>query len=483
MNPNLRPALPNTRPALPNTRPALPKISRLLAPALLALLAGCQSGGLHTIAECKVGDWSAIGRKDGHAGLPQNFKERQAFCSAYIKDAGQTGMEANYQSGWQQGNWDLWSETGRADGRNALPLTQMETHAAGIPKQRPPINRAAYESGWQAGNSEYWQDIGQRAGSAGQPLSGRETSRADAAARQLRFDEAAYDNGWQAGNLAYWSDAGREDARNGVPDSQFAARAAAAKRAGVQVQQAAYRHAWDAEIPNYWKNLGNTDAVSGWDFEMRRREARQKGLKVFEAEYRQSWEARLAAYWSEVGSADGYGHPFQLEERIANAARDRVFVINRSRELYTRAWEEQNARYCGVDEVFERGRHNQQMAFEVCRGDQQNLARRAYFGGQDYEALTGRQKQAQAEVDEYTRNNTELRRKLEQVESAIRSNAANKQRPANDETARQDQRLEHEHHELEDRIEENRRELDEARRRAEQYSRQMQQIRRDLYLK
>lgn len=472
----------NLHPILPNMR-ALPKISRLIAPALLALLAGCQTGGMHTIAECKVGDWSAIGRKDGHAGLVQNFAERKAFCSTYVKDKDTGNIEADYQSGWAKGNWDLWAETGRTDGRNALPLTQLESHAAAIPKQRAPLNRAAYESGWQAGNSEYWQDTGYRAGASGQPLSAREASRADAAARQLRFDETAFENGWKSGNLAFWSNAGLDDASNGVPDSQFAARAANARAAGVAVQREAYQAAWDAEIPNYWKKLGNTDAVSGYDFEMRRREARQKGLKVFEAEYRQSWEARLATYWSEAGNADGYGHPFQLEARIANAARDRVFVIARTRELYTQAWEAQNARYCGAEAAFERGRHNEQMAFEVCRGDQQNLARRAYLGGQDYEALANRQKQARAEMDDHTREISELRRKLEQVESAIRANAANKQRPANEQTASQDKRLEHEHHDLEDRLEENRRELDEARRREERYSQQMQQIRRDIYLK
>lgn len=459
------------------------RLKLLLIPALLALLAGCQSGGMHTIAECKVGDWSAIGHKDGHAGLVQNFAERRAFCSAYVKDKEAGNTEADYLSGWAKGNWELWEAAGRTDGGNALPLTQEDAHAAAIPKQRAPLNRPAYEAGWLAGNSAYWQESGLRAGRAGLPQSARESSRADAAARPLRFDEAAFDNGWQAGNLAYWSDAGQQDARNGVPDSQFAARAASARAAGVLVRREAYQAAWDAEIPNYWKNLGNSDAVTGHDFEMRRREAKQKGLKIFEAEYRQSWEARLAAYWSQAGGEDGYGHPNRLEERIASASSDGVFVIAATRELYTRAWQQQNARYCSVDEAFERGRHNERMAIEVCLGDQQFAARRAYLGGQDYEAAAAKQKQARAEMDEYSREGTELRRKLEQVEGAIRSNAANKQRPANDETAKQDQRLEHEHHELEDRLEENRRELEAARRLEDQYSQQMQKIRRDLYLK
>ncbi|MDD2721011.1 MAG: DUF2799 domain-containing protein [Gallionella sp.] len=457
-------------------------LCRLVAPALLALLAGCQTG-MHTLAECKVGDWNAIGHKDGQAGLVQNFKERQAFCSAYVKDKDAGSMEADYQSGWKQGNWDLWSEAGRNDGRMALPETQMDVRASAIPKQHAPLNRVAYESGWLTGNSAYWQDMGQRAGTDGKPLSEKAQSRANADAQHLRFDEAAYENGWKTGNLAFWSNAGFQDAHNGIPESQFNARAAAAKSAGVLVQSAAYHTAWNGEIPNYWKNLGTADAVSGRDFEMRNREARQNGLKVFEAEYRQSWEARLATYWSEAGNEDGYGHPFQLEERIANAARDGVFVIARTRDLYTRAWEVQNLRYCNVDDAFNRGRRNERMAIEVCREPQQSQVRRAYLAGQDYEAVAVKHKHALDEIDEYARKNTTLHQQLQQVEGVIRNNAANKQRPVNEETARQDKRLEHEHHDLEDQIEQNQRKLSEARRWEDQYNQQMQRIKRDIYLK
>ena len=192
--------------------PSKQHLKQLISIATLALLlTGCQTT-MQQVSDCKVGDWVAIGNKDGHAGLIQKLDERKAFCSSYTKDGGKTDTATNYQSGWEQGNWDLWSDTGRNDGRAALPASQLETHVTQIPKGHAPANRPAYDAGWLTGNTEHWRDVGTRVGSAGMSLAQKDASRTEAATRQIRFDEVAYENGWQAGNLTYWQNAGFEDA-------------------------------------------------------------------------------------------------------------------------------------------------------------------------------------------------------------------------------------------------------------------------------
>lgn len=457
-------------------------VKRWLFIVLMALLfTGCQTS-MNKVADCKAGDWVGIGHRDGYAGLMQNFKERQVFCSAYQHGASKVDSAADYVTGWTQGNWDLWSEAGRSDGRHALPESQVETHVANLNKHHAPVNRPAYAAGWLMGNAEYWQDFGQQAGSAGKPLAAKETSRAEAATLNIRFDEVAYERGWKTGNTLYWQKMGFEDAHNGIPDSQLRTRTTTANVMGVLVQAEVYLAAWNAEIPNYWKKLGEVDAVSGKNFEMRSQEAKQKGLKIYEAEYRQSWEARLVLYWTQVGNDDGYGHPFQLEERMARATRDQVFVIARTRELYTNAWEVQNTRYCNVDEAFARGRRREFMAFEVCKPNVQGQVKRAYLSGQDYEMTAAKHSRAHAEVDEHARRVRDVRAKLEQINRDIRSHREDKKRVVNAETRREDKQHEDERHQLEEQLERAERQLAEARRREEMLEQQMLKLKRDIYL-
>ncbi|MDD4958026.1 MAG: DUF2799 domain-containing protein [Gallionella sp.] len=452
----------------------------ILTAIMALLLTACQST-MQKIADCKAGDWNAIGYKDGYAGTLQNFEEHRTFCSRHTDASQPADAAAIYQVAWAKGDWAAWAEKGQVDGRSFLPLTQVESYGAKIPKDHAPVNRPAYESGWLVGNAAYWQDVGRVSGSVGESLAQKASRRADAAARQIRFDEAAYDSGWQVGNRLYWQNAGSQDAHNGIADSNLTTRAAAAKTAGLLVQADAYRAAWNAEIPNYWKTLGEQDAVSGKDFAMRRAEAQRSGLKIFEAEYQQSWETRLAVYWTQAGNEDGFGHPFQLEERIAHAAQNRVFVIARTRELYTNAWELQNTRYCNVDDTFARGRRNEYMAIEVCKPNVQGQMKRAYLSGQDYELTTAKHNRAHAEVDEHARRVRDARARLEHINRDIAGHLSDKKRVINAETLREDKQHENERHQLEEQLEHAEHQLGEARRREEILEQQLLKLKRDIY--
>lgn len=453
----------------------------LFALLFALLLSGCQAT-LQKIADCKAGDWTVIGHKDGYAGVLQNFEERSKFCSRHTEGGQPADAVALYQAGWAKGDWAAWSEKGQTDGRAFLPLSQLDAHIAKRPKDHAPANRPAYESGWLVGNSAYWQATGQAAGSAGEALAQKASRQATAAARQIRFDEVAYDSGWQEGNRLYWQSVGYQDAHNGIPDSNLTRRAAAAKTAGLLVQAEVYRAAWNAEIPNYWHNLGTQDAVSGTDFAMRRAEAQRSGLKIFEAEYQQSWEARLIAYWTQVGNEDGFGHPFQLEARIARAAQDRVFVIARTRELYTTAWDAQNSRYCNVDDAFARGRRNERMAIDVCKPNVQGQMKRAYLSGQDYEATVAKRDHVHAEVNAHARRVRDIRARLDHINHEIRSHLADKKRVMNAETLREDKQHENERHLLEEQLDHAERQLAETRRREDMLEQQMLKLQRDIYL-
>ncbi|RFP08122.1 MULTISPECIES: DUF2799 domain-containing protein [unclassified Duganella] len=457
---------------------------RPLILALPLLLAGCQST-MQRIADCKVGDWTAIGHKDGVQGEPSDYAERKDFCDDHSDDKkpAAIGAEAQYIAGWAQGNWDLWSQLGQQDGGKGLQ-PQYDAHAASddVRKHKTPLNRPAYDAGWAIGNSEYWKGLGKRSGTDGQPLSAqKDAARARAAGMQLRFDEAAYTDGWQIGNRTFWQDAGYTDARNGTPDSAFRDRASNARSAGVQVQEEAYRAAWNGEIVNYWRNLGTQDAVSGKDFAMRSKEARAKGLKIFESEYRQAWEARLTDYWRQTGADDGYGKPFMLDDRIANAGRNGVFVIAATRDLYTAAWDEQNARYCMPENAFERGRTNSGMAVEVCRGELRNQLKHAYVSGQDYEVAAAKYRQAVDDANEISGRLNDARHRLDRLQREIRSNLEAKDRVVNDDTRRQDARREQERRDLIDYIRQLERQLDDARRWVERHEQQMQRLRREIY--
>jgi hypothetical protein len=456
------------------------KTSLRLIPILL-LLAGCQSH-MQRVADCKVGDWTAIGHKDGKSGEPANYAERKDFCDDHADKPAIADASTRYTAGWAQGNWDLWYALGGKDGeQGAQP--QYAKHAASedVRKHKTPLNPNAYDAGWTAGNSTYWNDTGKREGTAGLPLTQKETNRSKAASTQLRFDDQAYTDGWRAGNRTFWSDAGYSDARNGTPDSEFRNRAAAARSAGVDVQEDSYRSAWNVEIVNYWRNLGTTDATNGREFGTRGREAKAKGLKIHEQEYRQAWEARLVAYWRDTGAADGYGQPFMLEQRMNNASRDKVFVIPETRDAYTNAWRQENARYCTPENAFERGRASTGMAVEVCAPAAQNQLKHAYVSGQDFEVVAAKQQHAVAEANELANRVRDARGRLGRLEREIRSNLEAKDRPANDETAKQDRRREQERRELVDYLQRLERQLDDARRWVERHDQQMQRLRREIY--
>lgn len=457
-----------------------------LLPLIIAstLLAGCQST-MQRIADCKVGDWNVIGQKDGLMGEPAKFAERKDFCDdhAEARTPAATDAAGRYGAGWAQGNWDLWHALGSKDGQLGLQSSQYDRHAAGdeVRKHQTPLNRPAYDAGWTAGNSAYWRDIGKRDGTTGQPLAQKEASRGRATAMQLRFDEAAYSDGWQVGNRTFWTDAGFTDARNGTPDSEFRNRAAAARTAGVLVQEESYRAAWNAEIVNYWRNLGTQDAVSGKEFGVRGKEAKQKGLKIYEQEYRQAWENRLLEYWRQAGADDGYGKPFMLEQRIANASRDGVFSIPGTSNAYTAAWQEQNAKYCVPDVAFERGRTSIGMAIDVCRAELRNQLKHAYVSGQDYEATAAKYRQALGLASELADRMRDARNRLGRLEREIRSNLESKDRAVNDETRNQDRRREQDRRELVDYIQRLDRQLDDARRWVDRHDQQMQRLRREIY--
>jgi hypothetical protein len=461
----------------------LPRWTCTIALAVSLLLSAC-AGTQQRIADCKVGDWQNIGRKDGAAGIAPNFAERKEFCDQHEQGGAKADPAAGYAAGWALGNADFWSALGEADGRAALPASTWDSRAASpdVHKKSTPLNRGAYESGWTRGLAAYWEGLGKREGTAGRPVTQKEGARGSAAAQGIRFDEAAWLAGWKLGNRTYWQDAGFEDARNGVPDSAFRGRDSAAREAGVLVQEDAYRQAWNGEIPNYWQRLGTLDAVTGKDFAMRRAEAQKKGLKIFETAYRSAWEARLADYWSKAGHDDGFGQPFLLERRIADAARNGVFVVARTRELYSQAWAAENARYCNPDNAFESGRRNAGIAIEVCQPPVQNQLKRAYLSGQDYEAAAGRLAAAQTESNGLERRLHELRRQIEKLDKEIRGNLDKKDRVVNEETAKQDKRREQERHELAERFKRVEREWNESRHREERLQRDMEGLRRDIYL-
>lgn len=459
--------------------------SRLTLMVFAVLLAGCSASMKQRIAACKVGDWQQIGNTDGLDGAPSNFAERKDFCDDHGDDARPAAADAaaRYAAGWEQGNAAMWTAVGVADGARALPQTQFAVRAASdeVRKRKTPLNERAYDAGWLQGIARYWEGVGKRDGVAGQPASRQEASRTEAGQAGIRFDAAAYANGWRIGNRQFWQDAGANDASNGVPDSEFMQRAATARSAGVQVQEDVYRAAWTVEIVNYWRNLGARDAVSGYEFGVRGKEARAKGLKVFEAEYRQAWEKRLMEYWQQAGMEDGYGKPFLLEQRIASARRDGVFAIPDTRKIYTAAWEAENARYCVPENAFEHGRANNSIMIEVCQPALRDKLKRAYFSGQDFATAEVKQRQALADAQQLEAQLYDGRRRLDRLERDIRNSQPTKDKPATDESSKQDRRREQERRELIDFLRRLERQLDGARLWLDQNEFHMQRLRREIY--
>ncbi|MBI3712229.1 MAG: DUF2799 domain-containing protein, partial [Burkholderiales bacterium] len=294
--------------------------------ALASGLVACQST-LRQIKDCKQGDWSLIGNKDGAKGLPANYEERRSFCAGVDGEKIKAESATLYQTGWEAGNYQLWQKLGMTDGAFPRPSAyyEQQTHAESVRENKTPLNQPAYLDGWTQGNASYWRSIGDQDGVAGQPASLEQQRQANAG--DIPFNASAYQDAWRVGNQAYWTRLGYLDAKAGVSDAMLVQHRKAAEAKAVLVRPDAYQLAWDAEIIEYWKRLGWDDATQGTDRYMRRVDAKTRGLKFEEAAYQSMWEKRLQEYWADAGRDDGFGKPQRIEERIANARNDKVFVL------------------------------------------------------------------------------------------------------------------------------------------------------------
>ncbi|MFZ6749816.1 DUF2799 domain-containing protein [Undibacterium sp. Ren11W] len=446
-----------------------------------ASLTACQSTRIQ-VNDCKAGDWGVIGNKDGDQGLDQRFEERKKFCANVDEGKIKADSGASYQAGWEQGNFQYWKRLGAQDGLAAKAMSSFADQAASeqTKKNNTPLHQLAYKQGWISGNADYWRGLGDQDGAAGRAASG-ETARA-AEGQAIGFNRLSYLEGWQTGNQAYWTRLGYLDAHDGKPDAGFKQHASGARENGVQVNEAAYRSAWNLEIIEYWKRLGWEDATQGRDVNTRRADAKQRGLKFSEQEYKQSWEQRLIQYWQDAGKEDGYGRPNLLEDRMANARRNNVFVIAQTREVYQQAWTEQNARYCSVDNAFAFGRSNQGMAIEVCAGPQQNRVRHALASGQEYENVLRQQSYRNDELNRLADRRNSAEHRLAQLERETKRDQDDKNRVINAESANIDKRREQEKRELREFLRRSYDEFEDLRRWNFRYEQQLQQIKRDIYL-
>jgi hypothetical protein len=448
--------------------------------ALLALpLAACQTT-IRQMNDCRVGDWSVIGAKDGADGLTARFDDRRAFCAGV--DGGKIGPDAPglYQQGWVSGNERFWSQLGQADGRKGLPVSQYSSRMASdkVVNNKTPPNRPAYDQGWSGGNADYWRASGEQDGRAGHPASDQ-VARASAG-QAIGFNSTAWQQGWRDGNYAYWAAIGTQDARDGVPERELTARAGAARARGLDVREDAYLAAWNKEIVEYWRRLGWNDATDGRDVNTRRADARARGLKFAEADYQQQWQARLEAYWRDAGLADGFGKPNSVELRIATASRDNVFVIAQTRALYEQAWAVRNAEYCHVDNAFAFGRAERRLADEVC-GQVQLRARRAWLSGRDYAGLERKLGEVRHDLDGAQERQRDHRRRLERIDADIKRDADDKNRVTTADTAKADAKRERERKELHESLKHLGERVAELRDWEYRYDQKMHQIKRDLY--
>ncbi|CAN5836558.1 hypothetical protein BH11PSE12_BH11PSE12_00800 [soil metagenome] len=448
---------------------------------MLASVTGCQSTMLR-VNDCKAGDWGMIGNKDGDQGLEQRFEERRKFC-ANIDEAKINQESMNYyRAGWEQGNFQFWRRLGEQDGVAARSVSHFADQAASeiVKKNNTPLHQLAYQQGWNSGNADYWRGLGDQDGAAGHPASGENARATEGQA--IGFNRLSYLEGWQAGNQAYWTRLGYLDAHEGRPDSLIKQHVAAARQAGVQVRDDAYHVAWDKEIIEYWKKLAWEDATQGRDVNTRRTDAKNRGLKFSELEYKRMWDQRLVQYWQDAGKDDGYGKPNQLEERMANARNDQVFIIPQTRDLYQQAWVEQNARYCNVDNAFAYGRRNHRMAFEVCVGAQQSRVRRAWAGGQEYESVLQQQSYRNDEMQRLGQRRSEAESRLAHIERDMRKDQDDKNRVKTTDTANVDRKREQERQELREFLRRTYNEFEDLRRWNFRFEQQLQQIKRDIYL-
>ena len=298
---------------------------------------------INQMNDCNTGDWRMIGSKDGAAGLPQKFSDRADFCSRMTDTRASQGSMSLYVDGWNAGNQQFWFQLGCADGLQGLPVSQFQQQIRSelVVKNQTPVQSNFYEDGWRQGNRDFWIQVGSNDGRAGKVA---DENAARAAVNALvGFNAEGYQQGWQSGNYSYWEQLGYLDAHAGIPDSNLQQLTTSAKSRNLVVRPDAYQAGWNREIPEYWRNLGWNDAASGREFNGRKDEAQRRGLKIYEAQYRQRWEARLIQYWTEIGTADGYGKPYLIEQRIAEARSLGYFVIAQTRDIYGAAWSQKNA--------------------------------------------------------------------------------------------------------------------------------------------
>ncbi len=479
-----RPApLTSAQPAL--AQRALSLAGMITRPLLLLAafglpLAGCQTT-MRQVNDCKTGDWYVIGSKDGGDGLTPRFEERRQFCAGVEGSKIEAAAPGIYQQGWTSGNEQFWKQMGSTDGRKGLPVSQFNSRLGSdkVVENKTPANRSAYEFGWSFGNADYWRGVGDQDGRAGRPASDESARAASGAA--IGFNAPSWQQGWRDGNYGYWERIGYQDAHDGVPDRELKNRAQQAQSRGLQVREDAYQAAWNKEIVEYWRRLGAQDATDGRDVVMRRADARQRGLFFAEAEYQQQWEQRLLTYWRDAGRADGDGRFNSVEQRIANARRDNVFVIAQTREVYNQAWEARNAEYCRVDHAFELGRNESRMNSEVCRGRDEFRARRAWMSGRDYEDLARKLRYVKNDTTAAYERRSDLSRKLDRLEAEIKKDQNDKNRPQNAGNDKIDARREKERKELRDTLHQIGERLADLRALEFRHEQQMQQIKRDIY--
>lgn len=447
-------------------------ILRLLA--LLPILDACGSMQV-AIDDCKSGDWTTMGQKDGIAGSATRFDQRKLLCLGVASGSVTTAAAAQYQDGWTRGNRDYWRALGRGDGRDGLPVARFKerSESAEIGRNQTPLNRLAWEEGWAEGIPLFWNAAGEKDGAAGLP-SGRSVARGtEAQARGIPFSDDSYRAGWELGNHAWWTRIGFEDALAGMPDTNYRQRESEAQRAGVAVNEAAYRASWQKGQVEYWRRTGWDDATHGKNFAMREAEARRKGLQVLEAEYRQQWEARLVQYWKDAGRQDGFGQPDRLEQRIRSAAADGAFVLPATRDLYRRNWDSENARYCSGDNAFSAGQAAAAFAFDVCRAEIRPALKRAWSSGRDYEVVAAKRAAILAEIESVDRDRGRLRERLQRLDREGRAD----QKQDRDAVQKRDR----ERSEVSDRLRDADRKLEDLRRREDRYDKELRDLKRDSF--
>jgi len=342
------------------------------------------------------------------------------------------------------------------------------------------VNQPAYQAGWEQGNSNYWKNQGERDGLASLPQSQKNSQQAAALSRSLPFNETSYLQGWVRGNQLFWYDSGRQDASEGKPDRDFIIRANTATAGGVQVDETSYRAGWENGLGEYWSRVGSLDAVNGKNFSMRKIEASRNGLKTLEQVYQQSWTQRLEQHWHEAGERDGWGYANRLEERVANATRDGVFVIPGARELYLSAWQSKHLIYCSGDNAFAMGRENVPVTADAC-GPQRLAVKRAYTAGQDYQAIYVKNQRVQSDLQVLTdkRSNTET--SLTNLDEEIRRALGKPDRKSSNEAAAQDRKREATRLDLVGQLRQQDRQIEELKRWEDRYGQQMRDLKRDAY--